>query len=166
MLPEVYVIEIQKSNQGDYSDLVHCISKSNRTATLKWCMEQLTALDMSFNKSEPKRGCGANANRSTNVSTRKIDLQHGGITCTAGMAKEYSLTCYNCGQAGDISCNRLNCNLMIQQLEPAVVGKDAPKVKSGCQCKDKKQGGSPTGQEHSTQLTNANEDMYETVSEV
>jgi hypothetical protein len=54
---------------------------------------------------------------------------------------------------------------MKKLLEQALVGKDAPKAKSGCPHKDKKRGGAPTGRKESGQLTEDKKAKQETDSE-
>jgi hypothetical protein len=110
-------------------------------------MEHLAALDTSLNTSPP--GSGPNITATTKASARKMDSRKGGTTGTVGPAKDDSLTCYMCGQVGYISLNCLNSDMMKKLLEPALVGKDAPKAMSGCPRKDKKQGGALSGRKES-----------------
>jgi len=74
-----------------------------------------------------------------------MDSKKGAITGTVGPAKDDGLTCYNCGKVDHISPNCPNCDLMKMLLEQALVGKDAPKAKSGRPSKVKKWGGALTG---------------------
>jgi len=113
MLPDTYGYKIEKGNQGVYKDLVCNIGMRNRTRTLEQRLEHLAALDTSLNKSQP--GSGSGANTTTNVSAMKMDSMPGGTTGTVGTAKNDSLTCYNCGQVGHISCKCPNCDLMENQ---------------------------------------------------
>jgi len=95
----------------------------------------------------------------------KMDSKKGGTTGTAGPAKDDGVTCYNCGQVGYISCNCPYHDLMKKLLERALVGKDAPKAKSGHTCKYKKRGGALTGRKESGRLAEEKESQQETDSE-
>jgi len=164
MLSDTYGYKVENSNQGVYKDMVRYISMRDRTPTLEQRMEHLAALDTPLNKSQS--GSGPNTTTTTKPSARKMDFKKGGITGTVGPAKDDGLTCYECGQLGHISCNCPNCDLMNMLLEQAVVGKDAPKAKSGRPHKDKKRGGALTGRKDSGRLAEEKEAKQGTESEV
>jgi len=163
MFAEAYGYMIEKRNQGVYQDLVCYIGMRDRTPTREQRMEHLAALDMSLNKSQS--GSGPNTTTTTKASARKMDSTKGGITGTVGPAKDDGLTCYNCGQVGYISRNCPNRDLMKKLLEQALVGKDAPKAKSGRPRKDKKRGGALTGRKESGWLAEEKKAKQETDSE-
>jgi len=94
-----------------------------------------------------------------------MDFKQGGRTRTAGLAKDNSFTCYNCGQVGQVSRNCPNCNFMKKLLNQALVSKDATIAKSGCQCKDRKRAGAPTGWKENAQLVIGEEAKQKTNSE-
>jgi len=127
-------------------------------------MEHLAALDTSLNKSQS--GSGPNTTTTTKASARKMDSKKGGTSGTVGLAKDDGLTCPNSGQVGHISRNCPNRDLMKKLLEQALVGKDAPKANSGCPCKDKEQGGAPTGRKESGRLAEEEKANQVTDSEV
>jgi len=164
MLANAYGYKIDKGNQGVYQDLVRYIGMRDRTPTLKQCMEYLTALDMSLNKSQS--GSGPNTTTTTKASARKMDSKKAGTTGRGGLANNDGLTCYNCGQVGYMSRNCPNRDLMKTLLEQALVSKDAPKAKTGCPRKDKKWGGALTGKKESERLALQKEANQETDSEV
>jgi len=163
MSADTYGYRIEKSNQGVYNDLVHYIGMRDRTPILKPRMEHLAALDTSLNKSQS--GSGPNTTTTTKASARKIDSKKGGTTGTVGPAKDDGLICYNSGQVGHISCNCPNCELMKKLLEQALVGKDAPKAKSGRPRRDIQLGGALTGWKESGRLEEEKESKQETDSE-
>jgi len=105
-------------------------------------MQTHGTLDSSHNKSQA--GSGSNSTTTMNASAREIESKKIGTTGTAGPAKDVGVTGYNYGQVGHISRNCTNRDLKKMLLEQALVGKDAPKAKSGCECKDKKRGGART----------------------
>jgi len=99
---------------------------------LSKCMEHLSSLDTSLNQSQPESSFIIKTNTTTKASARKMDSKKGSTTGTlTGQVKDDGLTCYNCGQVGYISGKCPNCNMMKKLLEQALVGKDAPKAKSG-----------------------------------
>jgi hypothetical protein len=135
----------------------------DRTPTLEQRMEHLAALDTSLNKSQLTSA--SNANTNTNASARKIESKKGGTMGTTDTAKDDGLTCYNCGQAGHISRNSLNCDIMKKLLKQALVSKDVMKAKYGCLCMDRKKSGAPTGQKESGQLVKEKQVKQEMHSE-
>jgi hypothetical protein len=160
MLADAYEYKIEQGNQGVYKDLVHYIGMRDRTPTLEHHMEHLAALDTFLNKSQS--GSGPNTTTTAKPSARKMDYKKGAISGTVGPAKDDGFTCYNCGQVGHISNNCPNRDLMKKLLEQALVGKDAPKAKSGHPRKDKKQGGALTGRKKSWRLAEEKEAKQET----
>jgi hypothetical protein len=163
MLADAYGYKIEMGNQGVYKHLVGYIGMYDRTPTLEQCTEHLAALDTPLNMSQS--GSGPNTTSSMKASARKMDSKKGDITGTVGLAKDDSLTCYNCGQVGHISCNCPNRDLMKKLLQQALVGKDAPKDKAGRPRKDKKLGGALTGRMESGQLAEKKQAKQETDSE-
>jgi hypothetical protein len=132
MSADAYAYKIAQGNQGVYKDLVRYIGMRDRPATLEQRMEHLSSLDTSLNQSQPESSFIMNTNTTTKASARKMDSKKGSTTGTlTGQVKDDGLTCYICGQVGYISRKCPNCNLMKKLLEQALVGRDAPKAKSG-----------------------------------
>jgi len=165
MIVDRYWYQIEKGNEIVYEDLVHYIGMRNKTPTLVQNMENVTALDTSLNKSQPGSGSGTNTNTTRKVSPRTIDTKKRSTTGTAGTAKDNGSTCNNCGQDRHILGNCPNCKLIKKLLDQALVCKDASIVKSGCQHKDKTNGGAPTGQKESRRLAEEEETKHEIDSE-
>jgi len=94
-----------------------------------------------------------------------MDSKKGSTTGTAGPAKDDGLTSYNCGEVGHISRNCPNHDLMKKLLEQALVGKDAPKAKSGRPHKHTKKRGAVTGRKESGWLADEKEAKQETDNE-
>jgi len=164
MLADTYGYKIEKGNQGVYKNLVHYIGMRDRTPTLEQHIEHLAALDTSLNKFQPGGIFNKNTTTTTKASARKMDSKKGGTIGTAGPAKDDGLTCYNCGQVGLISLNCPSCDLMNKILEQSLVGKDAPKAKSGRPRTDKTRGGAPTGRKESRLLGEEKEAKQKTDS--
>jgi len=150
-----YWDKIEEGNHGVYKDLVRSICMCDRTPTIEQRMENLTALDMSLNKSQPRRG--PNTTTTTKASDRKIESMKGGKSGTAGLAKDDGLTCYNWGQVGHISCDCPNRDLMKNPRKSALIGKDAPIAISGRPLNHRKQGGPLTGRKECGRLTHVKE---------
>jgi hypothetical protein len=143
ILCDAYGLKITQGNQGIYTDIVQYIGIGDRTPSLVQYMEHLAMIDMSLNMSPP--ASASNMNMNTKTSARKMESKNGGTMGTTGMAKDNSLTYYNCGQAGHISCNCLNCLLIEKVPEQVLVNKDVMKTKNSHQGNVKKYGGIPTG---------------------
>jgi len=163
MLANAHGYMIEQGNQGVYKDLVRYIGMRDRSPTLEQRMEQLAAQDTSLNKSQS--GSGPNTTTTTKASASKMDSKKGGTTGTVGPAKDDGLTCNNCGQVGHISRNVPNRDLMKMLLEQALIGKDAPKAKSGRPHEDKKRGGALTGRKEIVRLAEEKKAKQETDSE-
>lgn len=103
----------------------------DKTPTLERRIERLAALDVSRNKSQTGSGSVSNTNTTPKVRPRKMDSMTGGKIVKAGTSKDNGLTCYTCSQVGHISHNCPKCDLRKILLTQALVGKDAPSVKSG-----------------------------------
>jgi hypothetical protein len=165
MLADTYGCKIEQDNQGDYKDLLRYIGMRNRTPTLEQRMEHLAPLDTSLNKSQLGDSFNTNTTTTTKASARQMDSKVGGTIGTAGPAKDHSLTCYNCSQVTHISRNCPDCDLMKKLLKQALVGKDAPKAKSGRPCTDKNMGGALTNRTKSERLAKEKVAKQETDSE-
>jgi len=155
MLADADGYMIEKGNQRVYQDLVRYIGMCDRTPTLEQRMEHLAALDTSLNKSQP--GSGPNNTTTTEPSARKMDSKNGGTTGTVGPAKDDGSACYNCVQLGHISRNHPSRDMMKKLLEQALVGKEAPKAKSGHPREDQKLGGALTGTKESGRIAEEKE---------
>jgi hypothetical protein len=136
MLSYANGFQIEKGNQGMCEDLFRYIGMRDRTPTLEQHMGYFTTLDTSLNKFQP--ASASNGNMNTKASARKMESNNSGTMGTTGMAKDDGLTCYNCGQAGHISCNCLNREFVKKLLQQALVSNDVTKAKNGHPHKDKK----------------------------
>jgi len=164
MLADAYGYTIEKGNDGIYKDLVLYIGMPGWTPTLEQCMEHVATCDTSRIKFQQGSGCSPSMNTMTKAPARKMDSKKGGTNSIAGMAKDDGLTCNNSGQVGHISQNCPNCDLMNKLLEQALVGKDAPRAKSGRPNMDNQKGSALTGRKESVQLAENTQAKQETDS--